>query len=147
MGLTKDLIRDALSGDRARSKMGRISQFGLLEMTRQRLGPGTHKKVFQGCPRCRGTGRIRSVESRAQAILRRLGGAVVQKGFSRVEVRAHPEVVDYLKEELWDWVRAMEHRSEKEIVLTSVPDQPEDSVLRYLRADGREVRPGGRRKR
>lgn len=140
-------LRTALADDRARAKIGRISQFGLLELTRQRLGPGTHKKVFQACPRCRGTGRIRSVESRAQAILRRLGGAVVQKGFSRVEVRAHPEVVQYLKEDLWDWVRAMEHRSEKEIVLTEVPDQPEDSVLRYLRADGREVRPGGRRKR
>ncbi len=140
-------LRDELSDDRARSKLGRISQFGLLELTRQRLGPGTHKKVFGACPRCRGTGRIRSVESRSQAILRRLGGAVVQKGFSRVEVRAHPEVVAYLKEDLWDWVRAMEHRSEKEIILTPVPDQAEDSVLRYLRADGREVRPGGRRKR
>jgi len=140
-------LRDALAEDRARSKLGRISQFGLLELTRQRLGPGTHKKVFQACPRCRGTGRVRTVESRAQAILRRLGGAVVQKGFTKVEVRAHPEVVQYLKEDLWDWVRALEHRSEKQIELSSVPDQVEDSVLRYLRADGREVRPGGRRKR
>lgn len=140
-------LREALADDRARSKLGRISQFGLLEMTRQRLGPGTHKKVFQACPRCRGTGRVRTVESRAQAILRRLGGAVVQKGFTKVEVRAHPEVVQYLKEDLWDWVRALEHRSEKQIELSSVPDQLEDSVLRYLRADGREVRPGGRRKR
>lgn len=140
-------LRDAMSGDRARSKMGRISQFGLLEMTRQRLGPGTHKKVFQACPRCRGTGRIRTVQSRAQAILRRLGGAVIQKGFSQIEVRAHPEVVDYLKEDLWDQVRAIEYKSEKEISLSAVPDQAEDSVLRYLRADGREVRPGGRRKR
>ncbi|MDC0585241.1 Rne/Rng family ribonuclease, partial [Planctomycetota bacterium] len=131
-------LREALADDRARSKLGRISQFGLLEMTRQRLGPGTHKKVFQACPRCRGTGRVRTVESRAQAILRRLGGAVVQKGFSKVEVRAHPEVVQYLKEDLWDWVRALEHRSEKQIELSSVPDQLEDSVLRYLRADGRE---------
>ena len=140
-------LRDALADDRARSKLGRISQFGLLELTRQRLGPGTHKKVFQACPRCRGTGRVRTIESRSQAILRRLGGAVVQKGFTKVEVRAHPEVVQYLKEDLWDWVRALEHRSEKQIELTSVPDQMEDSVLRYLRADGREVRPGGRRKR
>ena len=62
-------------------------------------------------------------------------------------MRAHPEVVAYLKEDLWDWVRAMEHRTEKSIVLTAVAEQSEDSVLRYLRADGREVRPGGRRKR
>lgn len=140
-------LRAELAPDRARSKLGRISQFGLLELTRQRLGPGTHKKVFQACPRCRGTARIRTVESRAQAILRRLGSALTQKGFSKVEVRAHPEVVEYLKDKLWDYMRALEHRFEKELTLTEVPDQPEDSVLRYLRADGREVRPGGRRKR
>jgi ribonuclease E len=140
-------LRTELADDRARSKLGRISQFGLLEMTRQRLGPGTHKKVFQSCPRCRGTGRVRTVESRAQAILRRLGSALSQKGFSTIEVRAHPEVVQYLKEDLWDYMRALEHRFEREIQFTGVADQPEDSVLRYLRTDGREVRPGGRRKR
>ena len=127
--------------------MGRISQFGLLEMTRQRLGPGTHKKVFQACPRCRGTGRIRTVQSRAQAILRRLGGAVIQKGFSKVEVRAHPEVIEYIQENLSAELAALEEKSNRKMVLLGVPDQVEDSVLRYLRADGREVRPGGRRKR
>lgn len=142
-------LRQALADDRARSKLGRISQFGLLEMTRQRLGPGTHKKVFQSCPRCRGTARIRTVQSRAAAILRRLGSALTQKGFTSVELRAHPEVVDYLKEDLYDYVRALEHRFEKEIRLIAVSEaqQVEDSVLRYMRADGREVRPGGRRKR
>ncbi|MDE0915828.1 MAG: Rne/Rng family ribonuclease, partial [Planctomycetota bacterium] len=140
-------LRDEFATDRARSKMGRMSQFGLLEMTRQRLGPGVHKKVFTTCARCRGTGSIRSVASRAQAIIRRLGAALTQKGFSKVEVRAHPEVVDFLKADLWDYVRAMEHRSERELDFIGVPDQAEDSVLRYLRTDGREVRPGGRRKR
>jgi len=72
---------------------------------------------------------------------------MTQKGFTQVEVRAHPEVVDYLQDSLDDYVRALEHRSERTIKFTAVPDQPEDSVLRYLRADGREVRPGGRRKR
>ncbi|MCA9002462.1 MAG: Rne/Rng family ribonuclease, partial [Planctomycetes bacterium] len=107
-------LRAELAKDRARSKIGRIGQFGLLELTRQRLGPGTHKKVFQACPRCRGTGRIRTVQSRAQAILRRLGSALTQKGFSRVEVRAHPEVVSYIKENLDDYIRALEHRFERE---------------------------------
>jgi hypothetical protein len=48
---------------------------------------------------------------------------------------------------LTDWTRALEHRSEKTLSFVEVPEQAEDSVLRYLRADGREVRPGGRRKR
>lgn len=141
------VFKAALSNDRARSKVGRISQFGLLELTRQRLGPGLTKKLFHTCSRCRGTGRIRNVESRAAAILRRLGSALTLKGFTKVEVRAHPEVVEYLEDQCSEQIRAFEYLHQREITLTSVPEQPEDSVLRYLRADGREVRPGGRRKR
>jgi ribonuclease E len=141
------VFKEALAGDRARSKLGRISQFGLLELTRQRLGPGMNKKVFHTCPRCRGTGRVRTVESRAAAILRRLGSAMSLKGFSTVEVRAHPEVVAYLKDYCTDFLRALEYRFEREIKLFDAPEQAEDSVLRYVRTDGREVRPGGRRKR
>jgi ribonuclease E len=140
-------FKDALADDRARSKVGRISQFGLLELTRQRLGPGMSKKVFHTCPRCRGTGRIRTIESRAAAILRRLGSAMTLKGFSTVEVRAHPEVIAYLKNSCNEYLRALEYRFERQIRLFDAPEQAEDSVLRYLRADGREVRPGGRRKR
>ena len=145
--LVEKAFKDALSFDRARSKVGRISQFGLLEMTRQRLGPGMDKKVFHTCPRCRGTGRIRTVNSRAAAILRRLSSALTHKGFQTVEVRAHPEVVAYLKSDCSDHLRALEYRFQKDVRLVEAGDQQEDSVLRYLRVDGREVRPGGRRKR
>ncbi len=140
-------FKDQLDMDRARSKIGRISQFGLLELTRQRLGPGIARKVFTTCPRCRGTGRMRTVESRAAAILRRLGSAMTLKGFAAVEVKAHPEVIGYLKRSCADLIKAFEYRFEKQIRLVDSPEQHEDSVLRYLRADGREVRPGGRRKR
>jgi ribonuclease E len=138
---------DALSMDRARSKIGRISQFGLLELTRQRLGPGVSRKVFTTCSRCRGTGRTRTVESRAAAVMRRLGSALTLKGFATVEVKAAPEVVTYLKRECTEILRALEYRFERQIRLLESNDQQEDSILRYLRADGREVRPGGRRKR
>lgn len=136
-----------LENDRARSKIGRISQFGLLELTRQRLGPGIAKKAFHSCPRCRGTGRIRTVNSRAAAILRRLGSAMILKGFSTVEVRAHPEVVEYMRDSCSEYIRALEYRFSREVKLIDAPEQQEDSILRYLRTDGREVRPGGRRKR
>lgn len=140
-------FRDAMDSDRARSKLGRISQFGLLELTRQRLGPGLVKMIFSNCPRCRGSGRLRTPESRAQAILRRLGAALALKGFTKVEVRTQPEVVEHLKRYAHDKLKQLETAHQREIVLCSVPEQVEDSVLRYLRADGREVRPGGRRKR
>jgi ribonuclease E len=140
-------FKDALEMDRARSKIGRISQFGLLELTRQRLGPGISRKVFTTCPRCRGTGRMRTIESRAAAVLRRLGSALTLKGFAAVEVKAHPEVIAYLKRSCSEILRALEYRFERQIRMSESLEQQEDSVLRYLRNDGREVRPGGRRKR
>jgi len=139
--------RDCLSRDRARSKIGRISQFGLLELTRQRLGPGLSRLVFEPCQHCRGSGRRRNASSRAQAILRRLGASLALKGFTTVEVRAHPEVIEYLEKELPTELAALEEATGRKLVLMPAPDQVEDSVLHYLRADGREVRPGGRRKR
>ena len=139
--------REGLANDRARSKVGRISQFGLLELTRQRLGPGLDKLVYETCKTCRGSGRRRSASSRAQAILRRLGASLTLKGFTSVEVRAHPDAIDYLKKTLGRELERLEDESGRKIVLLAVPDQVEDSVLHYLRADGREVRPGGRRKR
>ncbi|MCY3000488.1 MAG: Rne/Rng family ribonuclease, partial [Planctomycetota bacterium] len=143
----ENALRDAMATDRARSKLGRISQFGLLELTRQRLGPGLSKMLFHNCPRCRGSGRLRTVESRTGAILRRLGSALTLKGFTKVEVRTQPEVVDYMKRNYGQELRELMVRHEREVELVSVSDQIDDSVLRYLRADGREVRPGGRRKR
>ncbi|MAF65155.1 MAG: hypothetical protein CMJ84_05810 [Planctomycetes bacterium] len=145
--MVENRFREQFVSDRARSKLGRISQFGLLEMTRQRLGPGMDKKVFTNCGRCRGLGRVRTVESRATAILRRLGASLTLKGFSMVEVKAHPEVVEHLKKKRNDLLDSLSEKHGRELRLVSVPDQTEDSVLRYLRADGREVRPGGRRKR
>jgi ribonuclease E len=147
MRLVEKAFRDAFAGDRARSKLGRISQFGLLEMTRQRLGPGIGKRLFVPCQHCRGAGKIRTVQSRAAAILRRLGSSLTLKGFSQVEVRAQPDVVRYLKENHREELEVLEAVHSRTLQFTEVPDQLEDSVLRYLRADGREVRPGGRRKR
>ena len=65
-------FRDALKGDRARINTGRISNFGLMELTRQRVGPGLKRTVFQACPTCSGTSLIRTVQSKALSVLREL---------------------------------------------------------------------------
>jgi len=140
-------LRDAMHTDRARHKVGRISQFGLLELTRQRLGPGLSKLLYTTCLTCRGTGRQRTPEARAQGILRRLGSALTQKGFTKVEVRTQPEVIEYLKGHCMRDLDALSAEHKRELTLIDAPEQLEESVLRYLRTDGREVRPGGRRKK
>ena len=137
---------DELTRDRARSKVGRISQFGILEMTRERGGPGIIKKLFTNCPRCRGEGKIRTVQSRSASIMRRLQSSVALKGFSKIEVRAHADAIEYLKKICFEDISTLEEASKRTISFHEAPDQVEDSVLRYLRADGKEVRPGGRRK-
>jgi len=136
-----------LDEDRARNKVGRISQFGLLELTRQRLGPGLSKLLYDACSYCRGTGRRRTAQSKAQAVLRRLGSALTQKGFTKIEISVHPDTLDWLKKNDWKEVMELEQKSARELEFSTAEDQHEDSVFHYLRADGREVRPGGRRRR
>jgi ribonuclease E len=146
-GKVEKAFRDQLAQDRARHKLGKISQFGLLEMTRQRLGPGMSTKLFNNCTACRGLGRVRTAVSRAAGILRRLGSSMTLKGFSTIEVRAHQDALDYLKQAHKSELDDLEKKHSRSIKLVAAPEQFEDSVLRYLRSDGSEVRPGGRRKR
>jgi ribonuclease E len=145
--LVEKALRDCLTEDRARSKVGRISQFGLLEMTRQRLGPGLSKLIYEPCSYCRGTGRRRTAQSKAQALLRRLGSALTQKGFTKIEILAHPDTIEWLTTKDAAELQHLREKSKRELVFKAVEDQLEDSIFHYLRADGREVRPGGRRKR
>jgi ribonuclease E len=72
-------LKDALRGDRARIQIGRISPFGLLEMSRQRLRPSLMETSFLPCPQCGGQGHVRSVESTAVYILR----AIEEEGMKR----------------------------------------------------------------
>lgn len=68
--LVEKRLRDALSSDRARVQVGRISSFGLLELSRQRLRPSLMETHFQTCPHCRGSGMLRTTEAMALAVMR-----------------------------------------------------------------------------
>jgi ribonuclease E len=89
-------LKDALRNDRARIQVGRISGFGLLEMSRQRLRPGMLEATTQPCPHCHGTGLIRSDNSIALAILRALEEEGVRARTKEVLVRAPIGIVNYL---------------------------------------------------
>lgn len=66
----ENVLRDALKKDRARVQMGKLSRFGLLELSRQRLKPALGESSHVACPRCAGTGVIRGIESTALHVLR-----------------------------------------------------------------------------
>ncbi|MFA5537653.1 MAG: ribonuclease E/G [Gemmobacter sp.] len=89
-------LKDKLKTDRARIQVGRISGFGLLEMSRQRLRPGMLESTTQPCSHCHGTGLIRSEDSQALSILRALEEEGTRKRSREVLLRAPVGIVNYL---------------------------------------------------
>lgn len=110
-------LREAVKEDRARVQLGRISRFGLLEMSRQRLRPSLGEYSTHPCPRCLGQGTIRSVESLALSILRLLEEEAMKTGSARVVAQLPIPVASFLLNEKRDDITDIEKRSEAEITL------------------------------
>ena len=92
-------IKDALKKDRARIQVGKISPFGLLEMSRQRMRSGVLEGSSEHCSHCNGTGMVRSIESRALHVLRRIEQEVVSlkdQNDKTIEVKVPREVAEYI---------------------------------------------------
>src|SRR5262245_47399874 len=89
-------VKDAMRHDRARIQIGRISAFGLLEMSRQRLRPSLLEHSTDICPHCAGTGRVRSIESAALHALRAAEEEGVRRRASEISVGVPPNVALYL---------------------------------------------------
>src|SRR5438477_1243127 len=89
-------VKDAMRHDRARIQIGRISAFGLLEMSRQRLRPSLLEHSTEICPHCAGTGRLRSIESAALHALRTIEEEGVRRRSSEIVVSVPPNVALYL---------------------------------------------------
>jgi ribonuclease E len=92
-------LRDALHHDRARVQTGKISRFGLLEMSRQRLQPSLGETSYNPCPRCHGTGHIRGAESSALHILRILQEEAMKENTGAVHVQLPVDVATFLLNE------------------------------------------------
>jgi ribonuclease E len=128
----EDRLRDAMKMDRARIQIGRLSRFGLLEMSRQRLRPSLGESSHIVCPRCVGIGSIRSVESMTLAVLRLIGEELRKDRTTRVIAQVPVAVATYLINEKREWLRTLEDKSEAELII--VPNEniqtPEYSIRR-----------------
>jgi ribonuclease E len=89
-------LKDCLRADRARIQVGRVSHFGLLEMSRQRIRTGVLESSTVSCPHCRGTGQVRSVSSLSLQILRALEEQLLKHSTHHLLVRTRPEVAVYV---------------------------------------------------
>ncbi|MHA6324185.1 Rne/Rng family ribonuclease [Roseivivax sp. CAU 1753] len=103
-------IKDKLKTDRARIQVGRISGFGLLEMSRQRLRPGMIEATTQPCPACHGTGLIRSDDNMALQILRQIEEEGTRRRSKEVCVKAPVVVANYLMNQKREHIAQIEQR-------------------------------------
>ncbi|MGS0497110.1 ribonuclease E [Pseudoalteromonas mariniglutinosa] len=129
-------LKDAVRPDRARVQIGKISRFGLLEMSRQRLRPSLGEASQGPCPRCSGQGTIRSNESIALSILRLIEEEAIKDNTSQVNAQVPVAVASYLLNEQRRSVHRIEKRHSCDVVI--IPNQhmetPHYEVIR-LRKD------------
>ncbi|MCB1771996.1 MAG: Rne/Rng family ribonuclease, partial [Gammaproteobacteria bacterium] len=130
-------LKEAMKEDRARVQIGRISRFGLLEMSRQRLRPSLGESAHQVCPRCDGHGFVRSVDSLALSILRILEEEALKENTGRVTAQLPVEVATYLLNEKRQVIADAEKRHDISIVL--IPNRhletPKYEIERIRRQD------------
>ena len=101
-------IKDKLKSDRARIQVGRISGFGLLEMSRQRLRPGMLETTTQSCPACHGTGLIRSDDNLALSILRQIEEEGVRKRSQEVLVKCPVSIANFIMNQKREYIASIE---------------------------------------
>jgi ribonuclease E len=113
----EDRLREALHHDRARVQTGKISRFGLLELSRQRLQPSLGETSYVTCPRCAGTGHVRSTESFALHLLRMLQEEAMKDNTGAVHLQIPVDVATFLLNEKRHDILAIEARHRVEIML------------------------------
>jgi ribonuclease E len=113
----EDRLRDAMRQDRARVQVSKISKFGLLELSRQRLRPALSEGAYVTCPRCNGTGHIRDTESSALQILRIIQEEAMKEGTAAVHVQVPVEVASFLLNEKRAEITKIELRQRLSVLL------------------------------
>ncbi|MEM9795521.1 MAG: Rne/Rng family ribonuclease [Pseudomonadota bacterium] len=134
-------LKDALKNDRARIQVGRISGFGLLEMSRQRLRPGMLEATTQPCPHCHGTGLIRSDDSIALQVLRLLEEEGTRRRSREVLARVPVQVANYLLNEKREHLASIEMRFGMAIRIEADPMLIGDAIpaLEKFKTTNRQV--------
>ncbi|MFZ1548069.1 MAG: Rne/Rng family ribonuclease [Candidatus Nitrotoga sp.] len=130
-------LRDALHYDRARVQTGKISRFGLLELSRQRLQPSLEETSHTPCPRCNGIGHIRGIESSALNILRIISEEAMKEHSAAIHVQVPLDVATFLLNEKRAEIHQIESRLK--VVITLIPntnmETPHYTVTRLRQDD------------
>ncbi len=120
-------LKEGLKADRARIQAGRISNFGLLELSRQRRRSGIVDGTTHVCPTCSGAGAIRSHEMAALRILRAIEGEAISGKVGRIVAYASLDVSQYILNHNRDWLKRIEDNNGVSIEITADPDKAGDA--------------------
>ncbi len=113
------VFRTALGSDRARSRILRISAFGIIEMTRQRMRPSLQLSTYRECPHCGGTGMVKNPETAAVEIIRTLNMTASKQEIKRIELTVSPSVADFLLNYRRAVIARIETSEQKQIIIRS----------------------------
>ncbi len=134
-------LRDAVKRDRARTKVLRISPFGLIEMTRQRIRPSLRRSVYEDCPCCAGVGQVKTTESVAIEAVRLMISAAHRERCSEVRIELHQRVADYLHNRKRKEITRIEDEAGITVRIDARHDVgPEHMNVRSVDASGVETR-------
>ncbi len=114
-------LHDNLRNDRAKTKVLRMSQFGIIEMTRQRMRPSLKRSIYSDCPHCKGAGLVKTPESMSLDVMRRLAIAANDLKVARIELAVGPDVAFYLLNKKRIQLADLEATVKKRIVVRQDP--------------------------
>ncbi|HUO07883.1 MAG TPA: Rne/Rng family ribonuclease [Phycisphaerae bacterium] len=114
------LLREELANDRAKTKVLRMSQFCMIELTRQRVRPSLKRSIYMDCPHCHGSALIKTPESLSLDVMRRLAAGATRLDVTRIDLRAYPTVATFLLNRKRKALVDLEEKSNKRI--TVIPD-------------------------
>src|SRR3954466_15982482 len=115
-------LHDNLKNDRAKTKMLRMSQFGIIEMTRQRMRPSLKRSIYNDCPHCKGAGLVKTPESMSLDVMRRLAMSANDLKVARVELSVCAEVAFFLQNRKRAPLAKLENETGKRIVIRTDPN-------------------------
>jgi len=135
-------FRDLLSNDRARTKMSQISQFGIIEMTRQRVGPSIKRYTHETCPQCEGHGLIKNLQSMTLHCMRKIHQGLMDKRIHKISITGNPTLMQDLQNTRRREISQLEEVYGKQISINPDPTLPVSGiVVKYSNGSGSKVEP------
>ncbi len=113
----EERLDENLKRDRAKTKVLRMSQFGIIEMTRQRMRPSLKRSVYFDCPHCKGAGLVKTPESMSLDVMRRLAIAIYDQKVARIELSVNPDVSFYLLNKKRQSLAQLEYDAGKQLLI------------------------------